>query len=172
MQLSEPCGIYFRFMDLKRSPRWLTPQDFLCLRFLLAFGGSARINADGGKRWGTVGLFGQNIKLARILVDAQPGTEVCYESPNGEALDHHFYHRKYLHVVPVGTGKSEGKPTRGAAFGRHEAIQEALRMKRLNEKESRIAISDEEYLDLLDRAFKLADAAHGEEQTPQGVKAG
>lgn len=157
-------GVKVSVRNPERKPRWFQPESVLCIQFLLAFGSGFTTN-DNGSGFAYVAIFSgpDKVSAGRIFTNAMPGEVVRQTDSEGNRIGHREQDPDYFHRVAMETLRDEGKPTKTPYRGRQHAIETACECFRKNIAKSGIKLTEEEYRSLLDRAFALHDALHGDE---------
>lgn len=143
------------------KPRFGPPLVVLVVDLLLAWGGGCSVN-DNNTGFAYVRLFGGTDKqmLGRILLDARPGEIAKQHTPSGERTDYHNQDPAWFSKTTAEREAADARPSKAPHRGREYAVETALRYFRTNHWRSGIAITEAEYLKVLQDAFALLDAKH------------
>lgn len=149
--------MFFQKAEGTTQPRNAPPLVVLLIRVHLAFGGGAHPD-DNGKGFSHVKLGSGTCKvtLMRLALDAQPG-EVVWQKLN---VPFRSQDPRNFYKAPVKTPAEGGKTTRFPATGRREMIDYSLGKFRKHHWRSSIAITEEEYLEVLRRIYVAIDATY------------
>lgn len=154
--------------DLERGPRRHTPEGFLMLDFLTAWGGGFSRNHNG-KGLAYDRLYGDRdrIQFGRLLTGAGEGEMAMQQAPSGERLDHH--NQEVFTKVPAAAVARPDRPMRPPGDSREKAVRTAIRLFTANRHRAPgIKVTEAEYRAILVRVFRLVDALNGPHRTRTG----